>query len=153
MILECNMKIKKLFVNTMILLFSDYQDFWSQADNEFEYERYTESFESQWADFYSVFIKTHMFSTFLQDSDEERTMEIKEFLSYYSLLKSTSTSNSRIKYASFGRNIFEEHSPSDNEECEDSISPSKRDTTKLKALIFKQNMEILHLLEAFEEES
>lgn len=44
-------------------------------------------------------------------------------------------------------------SSSDSEGCEDSISPSKRDTTKLKALIFKQNMDILHLLEVFEEES
>ncbi|CAI2360587.1 unnamed protein product [Moneuplotes crassus] len=152
-ILEYNMKIKKIFINVMILLLSNYQEFWNQVDGEFEYARYIKLFNKQSYDFYSNFVKTQLFHTFLQDSDEEKTMEIKEFLSYYSLLKSTNKANSTIKYASFGRKVSDEQTPSESESMSDELSQICHKTMKMKPLTFKQNMEILNLLEAFDEDS
>lgn len=88
-ILENSMKLKRIFVNLMILILANYQDYNNIINEEFEYGMYIRQFNNEDHDFYSKFIKTQMFNTFLKESGEDESLEIKEFHNYYSLLKST----------------------------------------------------------------
>lgn len=88
--LEINMRIKKVFVNLMILILGHYQDYLNNKNgSEFDYEEYIKSALPENREFYHAFVRTQMFNTFLKDSWESNSNEMKEFKNYLSILYST----------------------------------------------------------------
>jgi len=100
-ILENSMKLKRIFINIMILILSNYKDYCSIIDEEFDYDLYIQQFNIEDQDFYCKFVKTQMFNTFLKESEEDKTMKIKEFHQYYSLMKSTWKAKTTTQYQNF----------------------------------------------------
>lgn len=88
--LEVNMKIKKIFVNLMILMLGNYRDyFYGPESKEFDYEKYTSSFPVQNRQFYDIFVQTLMFHTFIKDTADGTHPVIKGFQEYTSVLYSS----------------------------------------------------------------
>jgi len=66
--LEINMRIKRVFINLIILILGNFQDHYiHEEESEFDYDAYLEEVAPENRDFYSRFIKTQMFNAFIQD--------------------------------------------------------------------------------------
>lgn len=105
--LEINMKIKKIFVNLMILIIGKlyfshlivprYQDFYEPFGGEFDFDEYLIEIPKENQDFYKKLLNTQMFRTFIKDSYHENYSEIREFKQYISLIQSNNSKLSSAK--------------------------------------------------------
>lgn len=85
--LEINMKIKKVFVNLIILILNNYNDYYTESsDCSFDYESYVNSMPNEDQEFYRQFVQTQLFNTFIKDSQQELTVEIREFKKYINII-------------------------------------------------------------------
>lgn len=85
--LEISMKIRKLFLNFMILILGNFPKFYSKTHRHiFEYEKYIASMPSQSRPFYKAFTQTQIFNSFLKQSRANDNYKISEFKNYMKLI-------------------------------------------------------------------
>ena len=176
--LEINMKIKKLFVNFMILLLGNCQDFILIDENcSFDSINFLSKTPQNNRSFYKKvrhtklvnspnltslqFTQTQMFNTFIKDFIENSSFQIKEFKSYLSIIFSEKQKESNQEDALKERDSISKLSPSKLSKSSsnagellildsENIHEKK---FKLKALTFKQNLEIQNMIGLFNNEN
>ena len=85
--LEINMKIKKLFINLIILLLGNYAKHYTKDKNDiFDHEGYLASVPSSNKPFYEKFSQTQIFNTFIKRSQQSSSFEIMEFKNYMKII-------------------------------------------------------------------
>lgn len=85
--LEINMKIKKLFINLIILLLGNYSKHYTKDKNDiFDHEGYLASVPSSNKPFYEKFSQTQIFNTFIKRSQQSSSFEIMEFKNYMKII-------------------------------------------------------------------
>jgi hypothetical protein len=125
-----------------------YQDFYEPLSGEFDFYEYLKGIPEENQEFYKKLVNTQMFRTFIKDSYHENYPEIREFKQYISIIQANNSSKVSGEPNNTVDTFLESQRTSSNRHIH---SPDKQ--IKLKALTFKQNMEILNLLETFDDDS
>lgn len=88
------MKIKKLFVNMIILILGNYRDFsMTTPAGAFNTDAYLKSMASESQPFYKRFAQSQVFNDFIKSCHDETSIEIAEFNRYMDLVMAMKPTN------------------------------------------------------------
>ena len=81
------MKIKKLFVNLVILLLGNFSKYYTKDKNDiFDHEGYLASVSYKNKPFYEKFSQTQIFNSFIKQNQQSSSFEIQEFKNYMNII-------------------------------------------------------------------